>query len=408
MSAFFMQFLSAIMSVIAGISLLFAPVTEAIASENFDKATSFSQVQYENQLVPEKDTDGNWTFTTDRALKVVQLTDIHIGGGVMSKSKDAKAMNAVAAMLQAEKPDLVVLTGDMVYPVPFQSGTFNNSISTKMVISLMETLGVYYTVCFGNHDSEFYGTHTREEISNMWADSNLKYSIYQPGPDDVDGYGNQVIKVKNSQGIVTDAFFVLDSHDYTDGDVLGIMWKYDNIHENQIEWYKENVLAIDAANKTILPNCPMFNSLVFLHIPLEEYETAWQEFRNNNNQDTENVKYIDGWYHENDEAVCHGVHSDNFFETILELGSTSAIFCGHDHINNAILEYKGVKLVYGLSIDYLAYINPSLNNLGSQRGCTVINVDRLGGVEVSLENYYQDKYVSEYEKENVTMQWAEK
>lgn len=408
MSAFLMQFLSVIMSFISGISLLFAPVTEAIVKENFEKATSFSQVEYENQLVPEKDTDGNWTFKTDRPLKVVQLTDIHIGGGSMSKDKDAKAMNAVAAMLTAEKPDLVVLTGDMVYPVPFQAGTFNNSISTKMLITLMEQLGVYYTVCFGNHDSEFYGTHTREQISDMWADESLKYSIYEPGPENVDGYGNQVIKVKNSLGIVTDAFFVLDSHDYTDGDVLGIMWKYDNIHENQIEWYKENVKAIDEANKKIFPLYPMFNSLVFLHIPLEEYETAWQEFRTNGNKDTENVKYIDGWFNENDEAVCHGVHPDNFFETIVELGSTSAIFSGHDHINNAILEYKGVKLVYGMSIDYLAYIDPALDSLGSQRGCTVITLNRLGGVGVSLENYYQDKYVSKYEKENVTMQWAEK
>ena len=402
MSAFFMKVLSVIMSVITAIVLLFAPVTEWIAKDNFEKAESFDQVVYEDQLVPELDEDGYWTFTTDREFKIVQLTDIHIGGGAFSKNKDAKALNAVAAMLTAEKPDLVVLTGDMAFPVPYRAGTFNNEISTRLLITLMEQLGVYYTVCFGNHDSEFYGTHTRQEISDLWGADDLKYSLYQEGPTDVDGYGNHVIKVKNSDGIVKEAFFMIDSHAYTDGDILGIQWKYDSIHENQIEWYKENVLAIDAANKAIDPDYPMFSSLAFFHIPLEEYETAWEEFKANAYQDTENVKYKSGWFHEDDEKSYHGMYSENLFETMLELGSTKATFCGHDHVNNAILEYKGIHLVYGMSIDYLAYTD--LAQKGAQRGCTVISIDG-DDLEISLENYYQDKYPGKYEKEEVTMQW---
>lgn len=196
MTAFLLKILTKILCVITAIALLFAPITRAVNSGNYEKAESFEKVYYENQLIPELDEDGCWTFTTDRDFKVVQLTDIHIGGGLFSLKKDAKAMNAVAAMITAEKPDLVVLTGDMVYPVPFQAGTFNNEISTKLLITLMEKLGVYYTVCFGNHDSEAYGTHTRQQISDLWADPDLKYSLYQEGPEDVDGYGNHIIKVK--------------------------------------------------------------------------------------------------------------------------------------------------------------------------------------------------------------------
>ena len=403
MPAFLIQILSFIMSIITSVAMVFAPATEAIAGDNFEKAKSFDKVVYEDQLVPELDEDGYWTFTTDRDLKIVQFTDIHIGGGAMSKNKDAKALNAVAAMITAEKPDLVVLTGDMVYPVPFQAGTFNNDISTRMLITLMEQLGVYYTVCFGNHDSEFYGTHDREHVSDLWGAEDLKYSLYQEGPEDVDGYGNHVIKVKNSQGIVKNAYFLLDSHDYTDGDILGIQWKYDNIHENQIEWYKENVLAIDAANKAIDPDCEMFTSLAFFHIPLEEYQIAWDEYKNNGYKDTENVKYFDGYYHEDGEKSYHGIYPENFFETMLELGSTKGTFCGHDHVNNATIEYKGIRLTYGMSIDYLAY--PNLATEGAQRGCTVINLTQDGELSVSLENYYQDKYPSKYEKENITMQW---
>lgn len=403
MTAFLLKFLTKILCVITAIALLFAPITRAVNSGNYEKAESFEKVYYENQLIPELDEDGCWTFTTDRDFKVVQLTDIHIGGGLFSLKKDAKAMNAVAAMITAEKPDLVVLTGDMVYPVPFQAGTFNNEISTKLLITLMEKLGVYYTVCFGNHDSEAYGTHTRQQISDLWADPDLKYSLYQEGLEDVDGYGNHIIKVKNSNGLVKNAFFMLDSHDYIDGDILGIQWKYDNIHENQIQWYKDAVLSINAQNKAIDPKCPMFSSLAFFHIPLEEYGMAWNEFRENNYQDTENVKYFDGWYHEDDEKSYCGIYSDNMFETMLELGSTKGIFCGHDHVNNASLEYKGIRLTYGMSIDYLAYTD--LNKKGAQRGCTVITLSPDGKLSVSLENYYQDKYPSKYEKEEVTMQW---
>ncbi len=401
MPDFLMKIISFVLGIVTSISMSMASLTTFINRSNFEVASSFDQVVYEDQLVPKKDTDGNWTFYTDRDLKVLQFTDVHIGGGILSIKKDKKALNAVAAMITAEKPDLVILTGDNVYPVPFQAGTFNNGISTDMVITLLEKLGVYYTVCFGNHDSELYSDYSREQIADKYANPDLKYSLFQKGPEDVDGFGNQVIKVKNSKGIVTSAFFVLDSHDYTDGDILGIQWKYDNIHENQIAWYKENVLAIDKANKAIDPDYPMFPSLCFFHIPLEEYNTAWQEYKANGYKDTENVKYFGGGYYEDDEKVCCGVHPDNFFETVLELGSTKGIFCGHDHENNASVEYKGVRLTYGMSVDYLAYIG--IDKKGAQRGCTVITLSKDGELSVSLENYYQDKYVSKYEKEKVNL-----
>ncbi len=400
MPEFLMKIISFVLGIITSISMSMSSLTALINKSNFEVASSFDQVVYEDQLVPEKDSDGNWTFYTDRDLKILQLTDVHIGGGIMSVKKDKMALNAVAAMLTAEKPDLVVITGDLVYPVPFQAGTFNNGISTDMVITLLEKLGVYYTICFGNHDSELYSDYTREQLADKYANPDLKYSLFQKGPEDVDGYGNQVIKVKNSKGIVTNAFFTLDSHSYVDGDFLGVQWKYDNIHENQIEWYKECVLAIDAANKAIDPDCPMFTSLCFFHIPLEEFGIAWQEYKANGYKDTENVKHFAGGYYEKDEKSYCGVYSDNFFETALELGSTKGIFCGHDHENNASVEYKGIRLTYGMSIDYLAYTG--ISKKGAQRGCTVISLSADGELSVSLENYYQDKYVSKYEKEKVS------
>ena len=400
MNSFIMTMLSFVMSIISTISLTFTPITETIIKGNYDYAKSFDKVVYENQLVPVEDEEG-WTFTTDGDFKVLQFTDVHIGGGAFSVGKDKKAMNAVAAMITAEKPDLVVITGDMAYPVPFQAGTFNNSLSTEMLIDLLEQLGVYYAVVLGNHDSEFYGTHDREAIADLWGAEDLQYSLFKKGPADVDGFGNYIIKVKGTDGKVKNAFYLLDSHAYTDGDVLGIQWKYDNIKESQINWYKNSVLAIDAANDD---GDDIFTSLAFFHIPLEEYGIAWKEYAANGYKSTENVIYKGGYFHEDNEESFCGIYSENFFETMLELGSTKATFCGHDHVNNAILEYKGINLVYGMSIDYLAYTD--LNSKGAQRGCTVIELGADGELEdITLENYYQDKYPSKYEKESVSMQW---
>ena len=112
-------------------------------SANTKMAKSFDKVINNDLLTPLKDNQGNWTFTTDRDFKIMQLTDIHIGGGFLSLQKDSWALNAVASMISYEKPDLVIVTGDMVYPVPFQAGTFNNLASTKVFASLMDKLGVY-------------------------------------------------------------------------------------------------------------------------------------------------------------------------------------------------------------------------------------------------------------------------
>ena len=57
---------------------------------------------------------------------------------------------------------------------------------------------------------------------------------------------------------------------------------------------------------------------------------------------------------------------------MLELGSTIGVFCGHDHYNNMSLGYKGIRLTYGMSIDYLAM--PGIENDIAQRGAELITI----------------------------------
>lgn len=402
-----LKVIAIILAVIVVLSCVSMAVTKISVKANTEKAASFETVQYENQLVPEKDENGHWTFTTDREFKVLQLTDVHIGGGWMSKKTDAMALNAVASMVTAEKPDLVIFTGDTAYPVPFQAGTFNNLSSAKIFATLMEKLGVYWVINFGNHDTEAYSYYSREDISKFYENEDMNYCLFQSGDAEVDGYGNQVINIKNSKGIITQSLYLFDSHSYINGDVLGLRWQYDNIHENQIEWYKNTVNALNEQNQKKLDELGIkeksdIKSAAFFHIPLDEQREAWYEYANNNFEDTENVKFVYGVAGEGNKIVYSGVGEDELFETMLELGSTKAVFCGHDHYNNFSIDYKGIRLTYGMSVDYLAY--PGIYKIGSQRGCTVINFAPDGSFECNPESYYQEKYESLYDKESVEMQ----
>ena len=92
------------------------------------------------------------------------------------------------------------------------------------------------------------------------------------------------------------------------------------------------------------------------------------------------MKYRYGLPGESGKVVYCGIHPDQLFETMQELGSTDSTFCGHDHYNNFSLNYKGINLTYGYSIDYLAYVG--IYKQGTQRGCTIFGTtDKNGGLD---------------------------
>ncbi len=392
---------ASIMSVVLLICAVTAVVNSVLIKKTIKYANSFDTVVYEKdeQLIPTKDENGYTVFITDEDFKILQLTDIHLGGGFLSYYKDKKALNATAAMVTAEKPDLVIITGDMAYPTP-QAMTLNNKNGAKLIINLMEKLGVYWTVVLGNHDAEAYSYYSREKVGDFYEDSNLKYCLFEKGIDTIDGVGNYVINIKNSKGAITQSLFMLDSHSYTDKDYFGIFWRYDNIKQNQIDWYSDSVETMTKMNDKVkgldIANKSYVSSLCFIHIPLGEYLDAYTEYMDNDFKDTDNVKYIDGKIGEGGRLIYCGINDDEFFES---LKGTKAVFCGHDHLNNISLRYKNVLLNYGMSIDYLAYIG--ISKKGEQRGCTVITSKPSSEITVVKENYYQDKYPSKYEKETV-------
>ena len=377
------------------ILLTTAAIANAVSrSEMEEYIDGYGKVAYENQLKPTVDERGNYVFTTDGDFKVMQLTDIHIGGGFLYADGDKKAIHAVAAMIKEEKPDLVIVTGDISFAVPM-SGSLDNSRAHGYFKRLMENLGVYWTVTFGNHDAEKYNYYDREDVAEMYLDGNLRYCLFTESPDDVFGESNHVITVKNSLGLVTGAYVMIDSNAYTDKDIFGLGWDYDNVHDDQIEWYREtveyytakNLATYNSLDESLRPrdfDLSAVRSYMYMHIPpaemLEEYNKAAE------GDITDCDRY--GIAGETGQVVYSSAYPDILFETVVELGSTKAIFFGHDHLNSLRFTRDGVYMAYGMSIDYSAYAGAT----GYQRGCTILTLRADGGVEIINSGYYSGLY----------------
>ena len=100
------------------------------------------------------DETGIYTITKPAGdFKILQLTDIHLGGGVLSYDKDVKALEAVYELLDKTRPDLVIVTGDLVFPVGYASFSFNNTAPVQQFAAFMINLGIPWAFTYGNHDT---------------------------------------------------------------------------------------------------------------------------------------------------------------------------------------------------------------------------------------------------------------
>lgn len=366
---------------------LLASLDKVQKVEYNDDHEQFKPVLDETTGKAKLDENGCFNFVIDkeklesRNFKVLQLTDVHIGAGAFSINNDKWAVQTVIDMVTKFKPDLVVVTGDIAYPVGIQSASLNNLKEAKIFATLMEKLGVYWTLTFGNHDTEAYSSYTREQIGDFYSRDDWKYCMFTPGPKDVDGVGNFVINVKSKDGEneeIVHSLFMIDSHSYTDGDIFGAGWKYDRIHDNQVAWYENMVNTLGLVKDSKL-------SSMYFHIAFLEFREAYNLYLKGD----DSVKWLDGEVKEGGKYVYSSDHRSGMFNKIVALGTTKDTFCGHDHKNNISLSYKGVNMRYGMSIDYLAY--PGIYKETEHRGCREIIINGTNGeLTTELKPYWKN------------------
>ena len=83
-------------------------------------------------------------FNKNGEFKIVQFTDVHFKYGNPASDIALKRINEV---LDAERPDLVVFTGDIVYAAPADT-------AMRAVLSCASSRKIPFVVTFGNHDNE--------------------------------------------------------------------------------------------------------------------------------------------------------------------------------------------------------------------------------------------------------------
>lgn len=303
-----------------------------------------------------------------KSFRILQLTDIHIGGSLGTRKKDKRALAAVEKIVKNAKADFVAVTGDMVYPMPLlNQGTRNNLKSSKMFASLMESLGVDWTVVFGNHDSEVWAKLNKEQLGDFYASQ--PHCHFQKGDPNIFGVGNYCIPLLNEDGSLNTALMFVDSNAY-------LTWNFfsgfDVIHDDQIEWYKKEIEALSENGKAA-------RSLAFFHIPPKEFKEGWEKCYRGSNEAT----YHCGFVQEKDNYFGYPKTKEGkFFEEMVKLGSCKGMFMGHDHLNTLSMTYKGIRLTYGMSIDYNAYKGIAKRN--TQRGGTIIDICDDGSFEVKM------------------------
>lgn len=307
---------------------------------------------------------GVYTITnhSDDDFKILQLTDIHLGGSILSYQKDLKALKAVYRLIDYTRPDFIIVTGDLTFPLGILSFSFNNHTPVMQFASFMRNIGIPWAFTYGNHDTEDLATYSKEDLNMLYqslsyqTSKNLLYPYFQP---DITGRNNQMIEIRNANGTLNQAIFLIDSNAYT-GEGLN---KYDYIHDDQVAWYQKKILELERQEKRDI------SSMVFFHIPLQQYKTAYELYESGSRE----VTYYFGSNEEKIEGkVSASEYPSKMFDVASELKSTKAFFCGHDHYNNISLEYKNIRLTYGMSIDYLAM--PGISNDIKQRGGTLITL----------------------------------
>ncbi len=248
---------------------------------------------------------GALRFNADGTFKIVQFTDTHFKYG--NPMSDV-VRPCIAEVLDVEKPQLVVFTGDLIYASPGREGL--NEVLAEVV-----NRNIPFVVTLGNHDDE--QDMTRPEIYD--------YVRTFPGclqPADPD-FALEIAG-KDTDNAAT--VYCIDSHAYTPIQGVG---KYAWHTLDQINWYVAQSKARTAANGgTPVP------SIAFFHIPVQEFVYA---------SSTDGNPLIGT---RREKPGCPALNS-GMFTAMKEGGDIMGIFVGHEHNNDYSTIWHGILLAYG-------------------------------------------------------------
>lgn len=252
-------------------------------------------------------------FHKNGTFKIAQFTDLHLA---YENKASAITFERIDQVVADEKPDLIILTGDIIYSKPGKE-------NFQSILTFLEKKQIPFAFVFGNHDDE-QGL-SREELFALGKP--YAYNMSTDLFPELSGVGNYVLNIRSSEGEATAfALYCLDSNAYSQ--IEGIKG-YDYIKPDQIHWYQAQSKQLTEQN-----NGKPLPALAFFHIPVPEYATAVSA----NNAQVYGIKR---------ENVCAPELNSGLFLAFKECGDVMGTFVGHDHNNDYAAYWHGILLAYG-------------------------------------------------------------
>lgn len=273
-------------------------------------------------------------YNADGKFKIVQFTDIH---WQKDGPDDKKTASLMAEILDAEKPDLVVLTGDTIEGSKMTAEDDYTKAFFECTQPIVQRK-IPWAAVFGNHDEE--GPMNRQDMMKLMQ--KIPYCLARSGPKDIDGVSNYVLSIYDAKGKeARNTLYFIDSLAYAPKEIDGYAW----ISRKQINWYIQTSQNIEKQNHKKLP------ALAFFHIPLQEYNQVFGDKSLGCKQ----------------EDVCCSKINSGFFAAMLEARDIIGTFVGHDHVNDYEGTLFGIRLCYGRATGFSTY-----GKEGFPRGARVI------------------------------------
>ena len=287
-------------------------------------------------------------FDEKGQFKIMMLSDLHLYGNGLS----AAGMQNIKCLVEHEEPDIIILNGDNVADPSIQNeGELRQLL--KELTDYLEEKEIYWIHVYGNHDGEMKLPMTQQErVYEAYPHCLSKGSNVRDC-----GLGNYVVPLYGSEDEdVKFVIWALNSGDYLSAKDRRELFPdgktpfpgnsaptYDYIHSDQIEWYEEiSRLLQDQNGGELVPG------LMAFHIPLQETYTAWI---NRNGLE---------WTGQKGGDVGSSPYNSGFFEVLRRRGDVKVIVNGHDHANDFMVNYGGIKLCYCSTASTNAHHDPSI------------------------------------------------
>lgn len=290
-----------------------------------------------NTNVELKDYVKDFNVTASEGFTILSMQDIHLCSLSILDTEFKyyeKVIRSKGELDGTNKlPDLIIFNGDTFMDT--------NRTVVKKFFKWLDGLDIPFVYTYGNHDLQGqYSSKFMDEI--IKSCKNAKY--FSNPNDKLTGDSNCVINVKQGDEIKWQ-IYTFDSNTYYG-------FNYDVVHDDQIQWYKDETEAAKTSSGYV-PN------VTFMHIPFEEFNEAWQEYGDGKlggGIDKNGNAFYMG------EEVSQGYKENDLFES-MATRNAKGVICAHDHVNNTDWNYskngsEPVRLIYGTKTGHGIYHDP--------------------------------------------------